>query len=1058
MFLALMGSKVAFLGLECVEKGRWQPELLRSDCPESVSGIINRMTFFWMHRLFIRGAFRGLSMDNLYDLEPEMKILNTHEPFLQRWKINMTQTSHISVFAVLVRALKGQIAICIIPRTFLLALNVSSPLLLNRLLEYLQSATEASDAGHILIAAFALVYIGIAISTSLFWYHHLRVLVLMRGNLVAAISQKIERMDLSSIEDSSGPVTLMSTDIERIMQGFHDFHDLWANTIQAACACYILQTQLGVAFVVPLVMAIICTALAGWLSGKSGSRQTCWMDRLQCRIGATSQMLSNIKFIKAKALEGSIMSEVKSLRAKELGQADRFRAMVMWTVGLGDIPEIIGPVATFLAFILISESARGPLDASKLFTSLSALQILTIPLSSALRALPLLASALECLGRIDRFLKSPERRNSDKPPVHAWCFGRSDEEKAPQGAGLHDYKLPLVPTAIAGAAIAVDRASFGYSIERPILKDITVSMRRGQISLVIGPSGCGKSTMCKALIGEVACLGGHIAITGAANGIAYCDQLPFLRNGSVRDNIVAFAPDSDEWYSKVCKACDLDEDIASMGNSHDTVIGSNGSRLSGGQKQKIAIARAVYSRKPLLVLDDVLSSLDHHSAGRVFQGVMGECGLARSIGASVVFATHSTRFLRCADMVVSIDAEGNSTIMDPSTQSLAVTEEPEMRQSEKEKMEEQAESSGEIVAPPRLAEDAAPISQQPGREKNNSVYRYYFSTVAAAVLLLICVSGLAVAALYTASFSWLKIWVDREPADTRAYYFWGVYAALQGGTLLFELVFIRFLLITFASGAGRRLHADLLSTVLNYPWPSFSKLDSGSVLNRFSQDLQLVDGELPLGLLNLILSSLFVIGQAIIIVIASPYVGITFPVIVLLLYGIQKFYLLTSRALRVMDLEAKSPLYTHFTETLNGLATIRAFGWAERNSKKLLQLLDTSQTPVYLLYMAQQWLTFVLDLIVACITIVIVTVSVAQRRSGAATGVALTQTISMSLTLRLILVSWTRVETSIAAVSRIKNFAQSSPAERQTQALWDLPAAWPATGKVEFKSVTAAYG
>lgn len=181
--------------------------------------------------------------------------------------------------------------------------------------------------------------------------------------------------------------------------------------------------------------------------------------------------------------------------------------------------------------------------------------------------------------------------------------------------------------------------------------------------------------------------------------------------------------------------------------------------------------------------------------------------------------------------------------------------------------------------------------------------------------------------------------------------------------------------------SGAKLHLTTLTTVMAAPLAFFSNTDTGATLNRFSQDIQLIDGELPLSLFNVVATTLEAVGQAILIASATWYIAIIFPFLLAVFYYVQNYYLRTSRQLRFMDLEAKSPLYTQFIESLSGLATLRAFGWQEPNKLLNNYLLDSSQRPAYLLYMIQRWLTLVMDFISMGLALVVVGLSLKLKQS-----------------------------------------------------------------------------
>lgn len=174
----------------------------------------------------------------------------------------------------------------------------------------------------------------------------------------------------------------------------------------------------------------------------------------------------------------------------------------------------------------------------------------------------------------------------------------------------------------------------------------------------------------------------------------------------------------------------------------------------------------------------------------------------------------------------------------------------------------------------------------------------------------------------------------------------------------------------------------------------------------------------------------------------------------------QKYYLRTSRQMRLLDIEAKAPLYTHFLELVSGAATVRAFRWHEAFNASCLSLLDVSQRPVYMLYCVQQCLGFVLDLLVAALAVILVATVVFLRDKFDAgdVGVALVMVMTFSISLMRLIKFWTMMETSVGAVARVKSYmATTEPEEAASSLLPQLPAAWPSDGTIQLSGVVAAH-
>lgn len=194
----------------------------------------------------------------------------------------------------------------------------------------------------------------------------------------------------------------------------------------------------------------------------------------------------------------------------------------------------------------------------------------------------------------------------------------------------------------------------------------------------------------------------------------------------------------------------------------------------------------------------------------------------------------------------------------------------------------------------------------------------------------------------------------------------------------------------------------------------------------------------------------------------ASYVGAAIPVCFVALYFVQKYYLRTSRQMRFLDLEMKSPLYTQFTETLAGLSTIRAFGWSGAFLRDNHARLDTSQKPFYTMFCIQRWLQVVLDLFVAGLALVLVALALhlpaaAGGASKGSVGLAMVNLIGFNQTLTLVIDQWTRLETSLGAIARLKWFMSNTPDENRGEEREEPASDWPAQGAIELRDVVASY-
>lgn len=283
-----------------------------------------------------------------------------------------------------------------------------------------------------------------------------------------------------------------------------------------------------------------------------------------------------------------------------------------------------------------------------------------------------------------------------------------------------------------------------------------------------------------------------------------------------------------------------------------------------------------------------------------------------------------------------------------------------------------------------------------------------------------------------------------------------VYAILAtiGSTLWALCMWLMFCRIVPKTSS--RLHEYLVTKIQNAPLWFLTSTDNGITLNRFSQDMALVDRSLPADFLKTTNNFVQCLMSVIFISVGAKYLASFIPVAGFVIYLIQKFYLRTSRQLRQLDLETKSPLYTHFTETISGLTTIRAFGWERYFQEEHQKLLQASQRPFFALFVVQRWLILVLDLFVAGVAIMLCILAVFVQNIGPI-GVSLISLVTFSQQLAELVNFWTSMETSIGSITRIRHFERTVPSENLPSEDQYPPSIWPSDGRLVFNNISAGY-
>ncbi|KAF4878441.1 ABC transporter atnG [Colletotrichum siamense] len=1064
-FTAALVIKSGLLVLEVVEKRSLLLPEWRHKTPEETAGVFSRSLLIWLRVILVKGRKTLLAPTDLDPLSEGLGTAHLSRSFGTMWNKQSNRLPRLPL--VLPRALRWAIVAPVLPRLAQVAFTLCQPLLLREFLRYLAGeATFVGNTGYAFIITYGLVYLGIAISGCIYWRLTYKSLVKLRGCILAAVYEKTLGIDPARC-DTTAAVPLISTDMERIIAGFKDFHEIWANTVQVAISVWLLYRELGLACVAPAVVATVSSLGSMLMSAFADKAQVSWMEATQERVAMTARAVAGMKSIKLLGLTESVRDLLQELRKAELHAARHFRYIEVLTATIAFLPLLLSPVFTFLVFVLQAQSAGEQLDTVKAFTSLGLLQLMTQPLVWLFQAIPLFVASLGCLNRVEKYLHAEPRKTN---------FSRSTFEVQPED----------LPLAEPRSAVVIRAGELGWSETKPVLTDVNINIPASQLTMIIGPVASGKSTLARAIISELPYFRGHIqmfdSVREAANmDIAFCGQEPFIMYGTLLQNITGFSNFDSTWLDSVIHATDLGNDIAALPQGRATNVGSKGTRLSGGQQQRVAIARALYARKRMAIFDDVLSGLDATTKVKVFERAMGPQGLLRQSGCTVVLCTHDVSLLPRADHIIVLGLDGHvaeagtyEQLREQSSyiKSLVIQEKSSingdvLREGTSDRaIRDENEANQPLANGDDDSTAAEPADDLTRRLGDASIYKYLASHIGfwRVVVFVALTCGWAV--FSTIGTVWLNFWSSAVSGSSDSNgqngYYLGVYAAFQVLALAFLALFSGFSLTTLAVKAGTSLHHVLLKAMIWAPQSFFGAVDTGNTTNRFSQDIILVDGDMPMSLLETLSAGLVALVQMILIAVAAPYVAIAYPFLLVTLHFVQSFYLRTSRQLRFLDLEARSPLQTNLLETVQGLATIRAFGWAAQSIEANHDLVDASQKPVYLLYMVQRWLQLVLELIIALMAILVAAIAPRMpSTSGGLLGVALIQLMSLSQELKMIVINYTNLETSLTAISRIKAFEKDTPSENHpgdSIALYKTPPAeWPQEGRVSFNAAAVSY-
>lgn len=515
---------------------------------------------------------------------------------------------------------------------------------------------------------------------------------------------------------------------------------------------------------------------------------------------------------------------------------------------------LLAPTLVIAAAVFWTKANAGEqLSTASAFTTLSVVVLVSLPLTNLIGAWPNLVSAAACFNRVQTFLLAHERQDHrlvSACPAHA-SPNQIDDNPLNGGIELQTVHVPSSEMASAGQQAVIRVEALSVSVNgrtAPLLKDINVSFRRSTITVVTGPVGSGKSTLLKAILGEIAPTKGFVR--ASTTNTAYCDQSPWLPNATIRAIVVGPRAVYDEpWYSKVIHACALEVDLSKLSEGDESIAGSGGITLSGGQKQRLALARAIYSREPLIILDGIFSALDNATSYAVFSRLCSDQGLFRELGSTVILATHNASHLRAANHIIVLAEDGS--IAQQGRLSELRNQAGYIKSLLMENIEDTTneavlvlEPKATKLGPSMMATVDAPDSRR--RTGDYQSYQYYFKSIGLSRFLVFLL--MAAVFMWTGKISqiFLRIWTEQGTSKQPGLWF-TLYAmcALVGGLAAGAVVYWWWIVV-IPHSAGY-MHQILLTAVMRAPLSFFSSTDSGITLNRFSQDMTLIDQDLPRG-------------------------------------------------------------------------------------------------------------------------------------------------------------------------------------------------------------------
>jgi ATP-binding cassette subfamily C (CFTR/MRP) protein 4 len=563
---------------------------------------------------------------------------------------------------------------------------------------------------------------------------------------------------------------------------------------------------------------------------------------------------------------------------------------------------------------------------------------------------------------------------------------------------------------------------------------------------VIGAVGAGKSSLLAAILGEMNHVDGKIHLS--FDSISYAPQIAWIYADTIRANILLGKPMDAERYMNVIKACCLDIDLQNFGEVGDLLmIADKGVNLSGGQKARISLARALYTDADLYLLDDPLAAVDPKVARKIFDQCIGPQSLLRE--KTRILITHQTHFLIEADQTILLtNGHIEHFVIDES--STTTTENDSFVDNEPEWTLDKAKNDEHSIVKEETSVD--------GTVKWN----VWFQLLTApplrwfGLLLMIFVS-LAAEALFDFTNHWLALWCGQTESEQRSSFYAYVYLGLALGTLIIVLmrsIYVFYIILCGSTHFHNRMFRGILYTSLRF----FESNSSGRILNRASKDQQVLDEALPATLIDSMQSILMTIGAIVIIGINNPWVLLILIPILPLLMWLRQFYARASSQLKRLESVARSPIYALFSSSLDGLTSIRAFHVESDFVNMFMERIDAHSRIYFILSVAARWLRLRVDIVICLLTLTTTVLAVALRHQVDPATAALSLSYCFSLTA---LFSWgvrtsAEAENLMTSAERMHEYGELVP-ERSLGGNDHSPDGWPSRGIIEFKNYTFRY-
>uniref|UniRef100_A0A158PA92 ABC-type glutathione-S-conjugate transporter n=1 Tax=Angiostrongylus cantonensis TaxID=6313 RepID=A0A158PA92_ANGCA len=977
------------------------------------SSFFNRLTLWWFNPIPWKGARKDLEPEDLFDLNER----STTKCLSDLWEMiflllsdflfSSGEPSGPSVVACLFAMFRWEFLTATILKVISDILQFANPFLLHQLIGFVSDPKAPLWIG---LAYAVLMFTASEVRSFIlnsYFYIMFRMGVKFQTALTAAIYKKTLNLSNSARRDKTVGeiVNLMAIDVERFQLITPQIQQFWSCPFQITLGLIFLFFTLGYS-AAPGVIVMIIFLPSNIISSVIVKKwQVAQMKLKDERTKMINELLNGIKVVKLYAWEIPMEEHINDIRRREIKLLKKSYIVRNIMDSFNTACPFLVALFSFGTYVLSSSSHE--LTPQIAFVSLTLFNQLRSPM---VMITLLINQLVQVIIVIFNIASTSLPRNLTQQ-LSTW----NDTGPA-------------------------------------TLKDIDLNVVSGSLIAVVGKVGAGKSSLLSALLGEMEKLRGKITIHGK---LAYISQLPWIQNMTVRDNILFGKPFDRRKYNEVLSACALKPDLKILPYGDKTEIGEKGVNLSGGQKARLSLARAVYQDCDVYLLDDPLSAVDAHVGRHIFEKVLGPDGLLRE--KTRILVTHRLSYLKSADEIVVLQ---DGIIIESGTYSVLMNQRGMFyRFVEEHKSNSENEEN----------DDESASNDLNGGLENGVKMSVYFLYMKAAsywksFLFILFLCGYQLIQILR-SF-WLSAWSDENDGyhENKMAVGWrltvyGFLGTAEALSFLLSLIYLSFA----GLAAAYNLHAPLINNLLRSPMSFYDTTPLGRILNRCSKDVETVDMLLPTNFRYLGTCVLQVLFTVIVIVISTPIFSIVILPLVIIYYFFLKFYVPTSRQLKRLESIHRSPIFSHFGETIQGAASIRAFGKVEEFQTGSGKIVDEFIRCKYSNIVANRWLGIRLEFIGNLVVnffrgLLRIWLGHKSRYNWCIHLLRIKCEFNfITEVLNFAVRQISEIEANIVAVERIEEYTNTP-----TEAPWDVPenkppAKWPSHGAVDFVDYSTRY-